>query len=78
MKNVELYTQPACPPCEIVKLFLKHNNISYKEYDVSKDIAARNRMIEVFQSYSTPTVKVNNDVIKGFDLQTLEKLLDLS
>ncbi|MDT2047524.1 NrdH-redoxin [Priestia aryabhattai] len=78
MKNVELYTQPSCPPCEIVKQFLKHNNISYKEYDVSKDVKARNRMIEVFQSYSTPTVKVNDDVVKGFDLQTLEKLLDLA
>lgn len=40
MKKIEVYTQPDCPPCVIVKEFLKHNNVVYEEFDVKKDAAA--------------------------------------
>ncbi len=36
MKKIEVYTQPDCPPCVIVKEFLKHNNVVYEEFDVKK------------------------------------------
>ncbi|MBM7703405.1 glutaredoxin domain-containing protein [Metabacillus iocasae] len=76
-KTVEVYTQPACPPCQVVKQFLTHYNVPFVEFDVSKDQSARNRMLNEFQSYSTPTVRVGSDIVKGFDLQQLEALLEL-
>ena len=36
MKKIEVYTQPDCPPCVIVKEFLKHNNVVYEEFDVKR------------------------------------------
>jgi glutaredoxin 3 len=78
MKQVEVYTQPSCPPCQIVKEFLKHHQISYVEYDITKDANAKKRMLNTFQSYSTPTVKVGEELVIGFDLQRLERLLELS
>lgn len=77
-KRVDVYTQPDCPPCQIVKQFLDHNHITYTVYDVSKDQQARNKMIEEFKSYSTPTVSVDGEIVAGFDLQKLEKLLNLA
>ncbi|TYR79868.1 NrdH-redoxin [Priestia megaterium] len=78
MKKVEVYTQPSCPPCQIVKQFLQHHQISYTEFDVSTDSIARDRMISEFESYSTPTVRVDDELVKGFDLQRLEHLLGLA
>jgi glutaredoxin-like YruB-family protein len=77
-KRVDVYTQPDCSPCQIVKQFLEHNQISYTEYDVSKDDQARNKMIHEFKSYSTPTVSVDGEIAAGFDLQKLKKLLNLA
>jgi glutaredoxin-like YruB-family protein len=76
-KRVTVYTQPDCPPCKIVKEFLRHHQIEFTEFDVSKDKAARNRLINDYQSYSTPTVVVDDQVISGFDLPALEQLLGL-
>lgn len=38
MRKIEVYTQPDCPPCVIVKEFLKHNNVVYEEFDVKKTL----------------------------------------
>lgn len=77
-KRVAVYTQPDCPPCQIVKQYLDHHEIVYTIFDVSKDEKARNKMVNEFKSYSTPTVTVDEEIVAGFDLQKLEKLLELS
>jgi glutaredoxin-like YruB-family protein len=77
-KRVEVYTQPDCPPCQIVKQYLDHHKIDYLVFDVSEDAKARNKMVNEFKSYSTPTVTVDGEIVAGFDLQKLEKLLGLS
>ncbi|MBA2870617.1 glutaredoxin-like YruB-family protein [Anoxybacillus calidus] len=76
-KKVTVYTQPDCPPCKVVKEFLRHHQIDFEEFDVSKDKAARNRLINVYRSYSTPTIVVGDEVVTGFDLPALEKILGL-
>ncbi|MFX3624062.1 MAG: glutaredoxin domain-containing protein [Ectobacillus sp.] len=77
MKNVEVYTQPDCPPCKIVKQFLQHHHIPFIEYNIKKDSAARNRLQSDYNSYSTPTVVVNGEAVTGFDLEKLQNLLDI-
>lgn len=77
MKLVEVYTQPECPPCQIVKEFLKHNDIAFEEYDIKKDTAARNRLLHEYDSFSTPTVVVDGEVVAGFQIEKLEELLNL-
>jgi glutaredoxin-like YruB-family protein len=78
VKKVTVYTQPSCPPCQVVKKFLEHHQISYIEKDVSIDLDARHTLINELESTSTPTVTVDNEVVTGFDLQKLESLLGLS
>jgi glutaredoxin 3 len=76
-KKVEVYTQPDCPPCKIVKEFLHHYNVPFEEYDVKKDAAARNRLMNDYDSYSTPTVVVDGHVVAGFNIEELQKLLGI-
>ncbi len=77
MKKVIVYTQPSCPPCEVVKKFLAHHNISFTEKDVTIDLEARNTLVGELNSTSTPTVTVDHHVVPGFDLKKLEELLEL-
>ena len=75
-EKIEVYTQPDCPPCVIVKEFLKHNNVVYEEFDV-KDAAARNRLLYDYDSYSTPTVVIDGEVVAGFQIEKLQQLLNI-
>ena len=77
MKKIEVYTQPDCPPCTIVKEFLKHNNVVYEEFDIKKDAAARNRLLYDYESYSTPTVVIDEEVVAGFQIEKLQQLLGI-
>ncbi|MBM7621790.1 glutaredoxin-like YruB-family protein [Bacillus tianshenii] len=75
--KVTVYTQPDCPPCHVVKQFLQHHNIPFETVDISEDPRAKEYLVYELQSFSTPTVTVDEDVVKGFDLQTLQKLLHI-
>ncbi|WP_404462061.1 glutaredoxin domain-containing protein [Sutcliffiella horikoshii] len=75
--NITVYTQPDCPPCQVVKQFLTHHNISYKVIDISENLEARDYLVHELQSYSTPTVTVDEQVVKGFDLSKLQNLLGI-
>ena len=77
MKDITLYTQPECPPCKITKLFLNDNNIEYKEKDIKADGNARKELTDKHGSYSTPTVVIDGKVIIGFNLDAIEKELNL-
>ncbi|WP_044337571.1 glutaredoxin domain-containing protein [Rossellomorea aquimaris] len=76
MKIVTLYTQPECPPCEVVKMFLKEHNVDYKEIDIKQDEQARNYLVKELKSYSTPTITVDSEVISGFNLEALSAALN--
>ena len=75
-EKIEVYTQPDCPPCVIVKEFLKHNNIAYEEFDVKRR-RARNRLLYDYDSYSTPTVVIDGEVVAGFQIEKLQQLLNI-
>lgn len=77
MKEVHVYTQPDCPPCQVVKQYLDHHGIEYKVFNVAEDAEARKRMTGKLNSFSTPTVTVDGETVAGFDLQKLEKLLEI-
>ncbi|BCB03167.1 glutaredoxin family protein [Bacillus sp. KH172YL63] len=77
MKEVTLYTQPDCPPCEVVKMFLKEHTIPYKEINIAENEKARKHLINQLKSYSTPTITVDDTVISGFNLEALSEALNL-
>lgn len=78
MPKITLYSQPDCPPCEITKRFLTEYGFNYEIKDIKKDQNAKNDLIKKYNSYSTPTVVIDEDtIITGFDIQKLKDALKI-
>lgn len=77
MKNITVYTQPDCPPCEITKRFLTEYGFSFEVKNIKTDQKARMELIETYQSYSTPTIVIGEKVITGFDIEKLKSELNI-
>ena len=60
--------------CGRVKEFLSQRSIAYTDRDVSTDETALNELAEL-GVFSTPVVKINGEVVVGFDRKKLEALL---
>ncbi|PFH81335.1 glutaredoxin domain-containing protein [Bacillus sp. AFS088145] len=73
--KIELFTQDGCPPCEFLKNYLKEINASYVEYNVSQDESAKRRMMFELDSYSTPTLIIDDEVIRGVQMEQIEAAL---
>ncbi|WP_318504969.1 glutaredoxin family protein [Bacillus sp. T3] len=77
MSEIILYSQPECPPCEITKKFLKEYGFSFTEKNIKEDKRARNDLINKYQSYSTPTIVIGDEVVRGFDIKELMRILQI-
>ena len=77
MKEIIVYSQPDCPPCEITKLFLKEHGFSFIEKNIKVDQKARNELVKKFNSFSTPTIVIGDIVITGFDIEKLKEALHI-
>jgi glutaredoxin len=56
--------------------FLSQKGIPFTAKDISSDMEARKELIDL-GSRATPTIKVDNDVIIGFDRARLSSLLGI-
>jgi glutaredoxin-like YruB-family protein len=74
-KTLILFTQPDCPPCRWVKAFLAERGLEFEERDISADPEAVEDLVHKYNSRSTPTLVVGDDVVIGFDPDELEQLL---
>jgi glutaredoxin len=59
----------------MAKDFFQKNNIAYNEYNVQTDLEKRKEMIDGSGQMGVPVVKVDNEIIVGFDRRRLEALL---
>ncbi|MFH1791003.1 MAG: Uxx-star family glutaredoxin-like (seleno)protein [Candidatus Omnitrophota bacterium] len=76
-KSVKIYTTPPCPYCTRAKEFLKENNISFENIDVSADQAKAQEMINISGQMGVPVVVVDGEVIVGFDKDKIKKSLGI-
>ncbi|MGM9923283.1 MAG: glutaredoxin family protein [Bacillus sp. (in: firmicutes)] len=77
MKNIIVYTQPNCPPCEFTKLYLKNHDIPFTEKNIARDAKAKKEMMVKYDAYSTPVIVIDGEALIGFDQERIEKLLSL-
>jgi len=75
-REIVVFTQPGSRPCEAVKLFLKDRKAKFKERCVAYDDDALHELAEKYNSRSTPTVVIDEEVIVGFDPERLDQLLE--
>lgn len=77
-KNVvEIYTTPACAYCKIAKEYFKKNNISYIEYDMVKDAAKRQELLDRTHQFGVPVIVINGKIVLGFDRAKVNRLLGI-
>jgi glutaredoxin-like YruB-family protein len=72
---IKVYSTPTCPWCLRLKQFLKDKKVEYSDLDVSKDINARNEMIQKSGQLGVPQIDINGKWIIGFDKPAIEEAL---
>lgn len=78
MKNVIIYSTPACMYCHLAKDWFKKNEITYTEYDVSADAEKREKIMEKTGSMAVPVIEVDDEIVIGFDKNRLSQLLGIN
>jgi glutaredoxin-like YruB-family protein len=73
--KVVIFTQPDCPPCQVVKLFLEEKGVVFEERDISLDPSAARELTDLYNSHSTPTLVIGKEVMIGFDPERLDEIL---
>jgi len=73
--RIVIFTQPDCPPCNVVKVFLAERGVAFEERDITRDANAVRDLTEQYGSHSTPTVVMADEVLVGFDPERLNKIL---
>ena len=74
-KKVTIYTTPTCPYCKMAKEFFKERKIKYKEIDISTNDKTAKEMIEESGQMGVPVIKIDSEIVLGFDRARLQKLL---
>jgi len=74
--SVQIYTTPTCKWCKMLKEYLDTNNVSYQNFDVSKDRYSALEMIKKSGQSAVPVIDINNNIIVGFDKEQIDMYLN--
>lgn len=75
--GVIVYSTQTCPYCNMVKDFLKENNIEFEDVNVSQNQERAQEMIQKSGQMGVPVVDVNGQIVIGFNKEKIKKLLGL-
>jgi glutaredoxin len=75
-RRIIVFTQSDSLPCEAVKLFLRDRKAKYEERTVDDDEDIVRELEEKYNSQSTPTVVIDDQVVIGFDPERIDELLE--
>ena len=73
--SVKVYSTPTCPFCTMAKNYLKQNDVTYEDVDVSKDREQAMYMIRKSGQRGVPVIDYNGEIIVGFDKKRLTELI---
>ena len=75
MKNVTMYSGPACNFCDAAKRLLARNNVQYKEINIATEDGAADEMIKKANGERTiPQIFFDDHHVGGYtELRALEK-----
>lgn len=76
-KPVIIYSTPSCHFCSAAKAFFQENNVEYTEVNVATDLEGRKEMVDMTGQMGVPVIRIEDDVIVGFDEAKLRELLEV-
>lgn len=74
MKEIIVYTTTTCPHCTTAKQYLSQRGLPFIEKVVDRDPQAQREM-QALGAMGVPTLKVNGQVMVGFNPQQLTEML---
>ncbi|MCT4509931.1 MAG: glutaredoxin family protein [Tepidibacter sp.] len=73
-KKIEIYSSNTCGYCDMAKDYFKKNNLKYIEYDISRDVTHRKRLMNMGYT-SVPVILIEGEEILGFDEDKMNNML---
>ena len=73
--KVIVFTQRDCPPCLWVKSFLAERGVRFEERSIDSSLAVARELTQKYNSQSTPTVVIRDEVVIGYNPDRLDQLL---
>lgn len=77
-KQVTIYSTPSCHFCHAAKDFFAENNITFTEHDVAADMEKRKEMMDMTGQMGVPVIRIENDVVIGFNEGKVRELLNVA
>ncbi len=74
-KKVTVYSTPTCTYCQLAKQYFNKNNVAYEEFDVSADNTKLQEMVELTGQMGVPVIKIDDQVVIGFDESKVTEML---
>ena len=72
-KKVIMYSTDWCGYCKLARKYFKKNNITYTEYDIEKDAAAK-KTYEKMGARGVPVIIVGKQRMNGFSEKGFERI----
>ena len=73
--KITIYSTPTCPYCVQAKQYFKKKNVDFEDIDVSSDKEKAHEMVELSGQMGVPVIKIDDEIIIGFDQAKIEKLI---
>lgn len=77
-KEVVIYSTPTCHFCHAAKAFFDEHGVAYVNHDVASDMEKRKEMIDMTGQMGVPVIRIENDVVVGFDEAKVKELLQIA
>jgi len=75
-RKIIVFTQPDSLPCEATKLFLRDRKARFEERSVEDGEEVVRELQDKYNSQSTPTVVIDDQIVIGFDPERIDELLE--
>jgi len=78
MSRICIFTVPHCIYCDNLKRFLREQKVRFEEINVSRDKEAKKVMIEQSGQKVVPILKIDDNIVIGFNRKKICKLLGIA
>jgi len=73
--NITIYITPACPYCLQAKNYFEEKKLPFEEIDVGANKKAAEEMVKLSGQMGVPVIKIDKEMIIGFDKEKIESVL---
>jgi glutaredoxin 3 len=78
MKKVTIYSTPSCHFCHMAKEFFQEKGVEYEDFNVAENMEKRGEMVDITGQMGVPVIRIENDVIIGFNKPKIIELLGIA